>query len=158
MHTQRKSHVRMQWEGGCLHAWKRALTRNWTDQHFYLGLFFFSFPSPNIMWPLTSLFWSPSFMLEAFLKFLLISGCLLIFKRGLKVKWSFLCGFVLGRGLVNKWNCCKLTLSLGYPGCHMIRSLLLSWSHSPEKCPLISCMGGISLDRERGQRVPVFGM
>ena len=50
-------------------------------------------------------------MLEAFLKLLLTSSCLLIFKRGFESEMSFLCGFVLRRELVNKWNCCKLTLS-----------------------------------------------
>lgn len=40
----------------------------------------------------------------------------------------------------------------------MIRSFLLSWSHSPEEYPLISHMGAISSARERGERVPLFGI
>lgn len=50
--------------------------------------FFLSFPQ-HFVTPLSSLFWSPSFMLEAFLTFLLISGCLLIFKSGLQSEMEF---------------------------------------------------------------------
>ena len=87
-----------------------------------------------------------------------VQGALVVFSylRGdLKVKWSFLCGFVLRRELVNKWNCCKLTLSpfIGIPQLFYDQIFPFQWFHSPEECPLISWVG-----RERGQRTPIFGL
>lgn len=123
---------------------------------FYICLHIF-FCSQHYQFPSSSSFWSLSFTLEAFLKFLFLFDCSCL-RVDLKVKWSFFCVLVLGRRPVNMYNCRKLTFSQDTQTISMIRSFLSSWSHSPEGHPLIFCMGPSSLDRKRGQRVPPPGM
>lgn len=68
-------------------------------------------------------------MLEAFLKLLLTSGCLLIFKRGFESEMEFSLWICVEERACQQMELLKthpFTLSWGYPGCFMTRFFLSS--------------------------------